>query len=497
MPAQSAFAKFQSRLYTWWYALAFGTLLLLLAGCASDEQHDQPLVSGLPDFSLLVEQNQAAVVSVSGVAMLPALDTPAIDEPSSDALKSWFDEFFGRVPPEHPPIMPPQPDAPQNQDGSGFILSEDGYIATNAHVIEQADRIYVRLHDGRELKAEVVGYDRLGDIALIKVDAEQLPVVSMGDSDQLKPGQWAVAIGSPYGFESSVTAGVISALGRTLPVESGQPYVPFIQSDVAINPGNSGGPLFDVHGRVIGINAKIFTETGSYNGISFSIPINYVLAVLEQLQKQGEVTRGFLGVQVEDVDRKIAQAYGLVHARGALVTKAQPMSPADKAGIQRGEIITHLDGKPVASAGMLTQMLGAHLPGTPVQLTLRDQQTTRQVDVVLDPLNGSNAGPKPEEPADLPKQSLLLESLGVLLVVDEQDRLVITRLDEQGPAAIAGLQSGDQLLEADQQPVDDLATFARIVAQHSEDAEQGDPLLLLVRRDGEQQFITVRMDSSD
>ncbi|WP_372590747.1 trypsin-like peptidase domain-containing protein [Guyparkeria sp.] len=459
-------------------------LLVACGGDGGDESVEPPQqqVTGLPDFTVLVESNAPSVVNVTGVQSLPPVDEK---NAGTGGVGEWYRGLFGDrdVPAEFQ-----GPRLPQENDGSGFILTADGYIATNAHVIGEASKIFVRLADGREMDADLVGVDEIGDIALLKVDADNLPPVSLGDSDDVRPGQWAVAIGSPYGFDQTVTAGVISGLGRTLPSESKQPYVPFIQSDVAINPGNSGGPLFNTRGQVIGINAQIFTESGAFNGISFAIPINYVVDVITQIKRHGEVRRGFLGVEVRSVGRDLAKHLGLVRAYGAEVVGFVESSPAAVSGLEVGDVILSVNGVQINEGADLTKVLGALPPESDVRLEVHSGDSTHKIDVQLSAL--------PEPPAEEPVPSVdemeepelvVIETLGLILRRGDEGEVRVGELDPKGPAAASGLAPGDVVLSIDQNEIESLREAYRILARLAH--TRGNELVLfLVRRDGERRF---------
>ncbi|MXY04284.1 MAG: trypsin-like serine protease, partial [Gammaproteobacteria bacterium] len=287
----------------------------------------------LPDFTELVEDNAAAVVNVSTTRRQNERDPRMRD----------FEEFFRR--------FPPQPQPPSNARprslGSGFVISDDGYVLTNNHVVEGADEILVRFPDRRELSAEVVGTDRRSDLALLKVEADNLPTVRLGRSEDLDVGEWVLAIGSPFGFDYSVTAGIVSAKGRSLRTERNESYVPFIQTDVAINPGNSGGPLFNLDGEVVGINSQIYSRSGGFMGVSFAIPIDVAMDVVDQLKSAGRVSRGWLGVVIQEVSRDLAESFGLERPHGALISEVAPGSPADESELQAGDVIIEFDDKPI------------------------------------------------------------------------------------------------------------------------------------------------------
>ncbi len=457
---------------------------ILLSACGGEEDARQQTeqVTGLPDFTALVERNAPSVVNVTGVQSLPAVSE---EDTGSGGKDEWYRGLFGE---QDVPAEFEVPRLPQENDGSGFILTADGYIATNAHVISEADKVFVRLADGRELEAELVGVDGIGDIALLKVDAEGLHPVSLGDSDDVRPGQWAVAIGSPYGFDQTVTAGVISGLGRTLPSESKQPYVPFIQSDVAINPGNSGGPLFNTRGQVIGINAQIFTESGAFNGISFAIPINYVVDVITQIKRHGEVRRGFLGVEVRSVSRDLAKHLGLVRAYGGEVAGFVENSPAAESGLEIGDVILSVNGVQINESADLTKVLGSLPPESDVRLEVHSGDSRREIEVELSALPES----PPEDPAppvdeiDEP-ELVVIETLGLILRRGEDGEVLVGELDPKGPAIASGLMSGDEILSIDQHEVDSLREAYRILARLAH--TRGNELVLfLVRRDGEERY---------
>jgi serine protease Do len=323
----------------------------------------QALAQGreLPDFTDLVERQSPTVVNISTTqALRERRDLPQL--PNLDENDPFYD-FFRRFIPRQPGQAPRESES--RSLGSGFIVSADGYILTNAHVIENADEITVRLTDKREFKATVVGTDRRTDVALIKIVASGLPSVRIGDPAKLRVGEWVLAIGSPFGFDSSVTAGIVSAKGRSLPSEN---FVPFIQTDVAINPGNSGGPLFNMRGEVVGINSQIYSRTGGYMGVSFAIPIDVVMEVQGQLRQSGRVARGRIGVAIQEVSKELAESFGLPKASGALVNAVEKGGPADKAGVETGDIIVKFDGKGIAVSGDLPRLVGSTRPGAKVAM---------------------------------------------------------------------------------------------------------------------------------
>ncbi len=449
-------------------------------------------VSGLPDFSGLVKANNASVVNVTAILPLGALpDRPSTpDAPNSldgnSPLEQFFQQFFGfngRAPGSEPPAQS-VPREPENNSGSGFILDASGDILTNAHVIEGASQVFVRLADGREFKARVIGRDEGGDIALLKIDAKNLKPVRLGNSDRALPGQWAVAIGSPFGFDHSVTAGVISAIGRALPDEADQRYVPFLQTDVAINPGSSGGPLFNVQGEVIGINAQIFTESGGYDGLSFAIPINYAMGIVKQLKAHGSVARGFLGVQVQSLTREMAAAMGLDRVQGALVTGFISGSPAEKSDLQPGDIITAVNGQPITESADLPQRVGLLPPGSEVTLSVFDAGKTRMIRIQLGALPKSGA----QQVQSMKSDDLIVDNFGLLLTQTDHE-VRVKAVAPHGAAARAGLAVQDVLLSLNQQPIDSLAS-----AQAAFLAARADtPNAALIRRGSEQHFVALSL----
>jgi serine protease Do len=474
-----------------WTALAFAlvlTLAVMLSAC--DAQKPALQVTGLPDFSALVEANNASVVNVSAITPLAAMpDVPSKGKKDGD-LNEFFHQFFGfngQAPTD--PGVPQEsqsPAVPESSTGSGFILSQDGEIITNEHVIDGASRIYVRLADGRELKAQILGSDKAGDIALLKIDAKGLKPIRIGNSDQVKPGQWAVAIGSPFGFDHSVTAGVVSAKGRSLPGENNQRYVPYLQTDVAINPGSSGGPLFNVKGEVIGINAQILTESGGYNGLSFSIPINYALRVVDQLKQHGKVERGFLGVQIQSLNREMAQAMGLDRAKGALVTGFVSGSPAEQSELQPGDIIVAANGHPINESADLPQTIGVLPPGSKVHLEVLTKGKVHTVSVKLAALPQR----APTQIQSMKSHDLIVEDFGLLLTEDG-GAIRVKAVEPDSPAAKAGLAAQDVLLTLNQRPLNSLGA-AQIAF---EAASKDKPNAVLMRRGALQQYVALSLQA--
>ncbi len=396
----------------------------------------------LPDFTRLVEEQGGAVVNISTTQAVRRSALPQVPGIEDEEVL----EFFRRFVPRQQPGPAPRPES--RSLGSGFIISADGYILTNAHVVEGADEINVKFTDKRELKAKVIGADRRSDIAVIKVDAGGLPAVRFGDPAKLKVGEWVLAIGSPFGFENTVTAGIVSAKGRSLPQEN---FVPFIQTDVAINPGNSGGPLFNMRGEVVGINSQIYSRTGGFMGLSFAIPIDVALDVQRQLKEKGRVSRGRIGVVIQEVTRDLATSFGLDRARGALVNSVEKGSPADKAGVEATDIILSFDGKAVESSSDLPRIVGATRPGVHAVMEVWRKGAKRSLNVTVGELQEDRVAsadkPRGQKPADGPANRL---GIVVAEVSAEQKKdlhiasgLVVT---DVRPDAKADVRKGDILL---------------------------------------------------
>jgi serine protease Do len=442
----------------------------------------------LPDFTDLVEKYGAAVVNISTTQ---TNKTPLAGRGPNIPEDDPFYEFFRRFMPS------PGPGAPrefQSQSlGSGFIMTADGFVLTNAHVVEAADEITVKLTDKRELKARVIGSDRRTDIALLKIDAGGLPFVRFGDPNRLRVGEWVVAIGSPFGFENSVTAGIVSAKGRSLPQEN---FVPFIQTDVAVNPGNSGGPLFNLRGEVVGINSAIYSRTGGFMGLSFAIPIDVANEVVQQLKSSGRVIRGRIGVVIQPVTRELADGFGLQKPVGALVNSVEKGGPAEKAGVEPGDVILRFDGKGVNSSEDLPRLVGATKPGTRVTMQIWRNKTGRDVQVTVAELQDDRAaqqkrGAKP--PAVQP--GLFGMSLTDLTDAQRKELKVeggVLVGEAQGVAARAGIRRGDVILAVNNQDVKSVEHFRELMGQ----IEKGRIVALLVRRGANSLYIPFRVDGN-
>lgn len=443
----------------------------------------------LPDFTGLVEKYGPAVVNVQATGS-PQVQTQGMEPNDQQEVPEIFRRFFGPQ---------PQPRGGGNRVsmGSGFIISADGYVLTNNHVVEGADQVTVRLSDRRELDAKVVGTDAQYDIALLKLNATDLPVVSLGDSKNVKAGQWMVAIGSPFGFDHSVTAGIVSAVGRNFG-GADQQYVPFIQTDVPINRGNSGGPLFNLSGQVVGINSQIFSNTGGFMGVSFAIPIDIALNAVEQIKTSGRVSRGMIGVQIQNVDRDNAKALGLPRIGGALVNKVTPGSGADKAGVKLGDVILGFGGHEIVSSADLPPLVGSSKPGSKADLSVwREGKTiTLPVTVGQLPADGKalasarRGGSTPASAGNtlgIVAEELSADQRKQLGITDDEG-IVVTRINGDA-ASRAGLVPGDVILRIGRKPVKTVAEFNAIVNATKPD----EPVMVLVRRDEQTQFLVLRV----
>jgi serine protease Do len=378
----------------------------------------------------------------------------------------------------------PKGGMPRHGMGSGFIVSADGYILTNAHVVADAADVTVKLSDRRELKAKVVGTDARTDVALLKVEATGLPTVKMGDAKSLKPGEWVAAIGSPFGLENSVTAGVVSATGRALPDSS---YVPFIQTDVAVNPGNSGGPLFNMAGEVIGINSQIFTRTGGYQGVSFAIPIDVALNVKDQLAAGGRVVRGRLGVGIQEVTQPLAGSFGMKTATGALVTQVEKGSPAEAAGLKAGDVVLKLDGKAIERSGELARRIAETKPGTRATLELWREGAAKEVAVTVGEAKDAKVAAAAAQPAAQGKLGVAVRPLSAEERKENggTDGLVVESVS--GPAEKAGIQRGDVILAVNGTPVKTVGELKNLVNGAAKS------IAVLVQREDAQLYVPVNM----
>lgn len=446
-------------------------------------------VNALPNFTNLVEEHGAAVVnisatkttSVNGHQILPEI-IPNLPE------NSPFHEFFRR---HMEPFSQPKKAEPQSM-GSGFIISDDGYILTNAHVVESVEKITVKLNDKREFIAEVIGTDRKTDIALIKIEANDLPKVTRGDPEKLKVGEWVVAIGSPFGFENSVTAGIVSAKGRSLAQEN---FVPFIQTDVAINPGNSGGPLFNMMGEVVGINSQIYSRTGGFMGLSFAIPINVATEIADQLKESGKISRGRIGVIIQEMTAELAESFDLSETNGALIVSIQKDGPADKAGIEIGDVILNFDGVDVASSSDLPRMVGNTKPNTKVLMKVLRSGEIKKVSIVVGEMQDDETSASSNE-QDKPivdsanRIGLVLSELTAKKKkeLDVNNGLLVDDI-KPGVASRAGIRAGDVILGFNNK---EMKTVRQFNLQLSK-VEDGRNIALLIKRNELTTFITMKL----
>ncbi|MDA0979051.1 MAG: Do family serine endopeptidase [Proteobacteria bacterium] len=411
------------------------------------------MAADFPEFTTLVKEASPAVVNIRTTRSVNS----RLDGFSEDEVPELFRRFFRDSPERRQPL----PGA-----GSGFVIESDGYILTNNHVVDGAEEIIVALSDRREREATIVGQDALSDLALLKIDETDLPVLSIGSSGDLQPGEWVVAIGSPFGFEHSVTAGIVSAIGRSLPENDGN-YVPFIQTDVAINPGNSGGPLLDLNGRVVGINSQIFTRSGGFMGLSFAIPIDVAMEVVSQLKEKGSVSRGWLGVLIQRVDRDLAESFGLDRAAGALVTQVFADSPAEAGGLREGDIITHFNGKEIDLSSDLPHLVGRIKAESTAEIEIVRKGEKQTLSVVIGKLEDSAVAGNRAAPDRNPEGNVLGIEVAEIERSD-RDRLgvksgVVIRRIVAGPARDAGLQRGDIITDFDGESITSVAQLEGLI----------------------------------
>ena len=453
-----------------------------------------PVVRGLPDFTDLVEQVGPAVVNIRTVERVRAGGRSG---PGDEEMQEFFRRFFGiplpgtpRQGPRQEPQEPSEREVPRGV-GSGFIISADGFVMTNAHVVDGADEVLVTLTDKREFKARIVGADKRTDVAVVKIEASGLPAVRIGDVSRLKVGEWVMAIGSPFGLENTVTAGIVSAKQR----DTGD-YLPFIQTDVAVNPGNSGGPLINMRGEVVGINSQIYSRSGGFMGISFAIPIDEAMRVSEQLRANGRVTRGRIGVQIDQVSKDVAESIGLGKPQGALVRGVESGSPADKAGVEAGDIITRFDGRAIEKASDLPRLVGNTKPGTRSALTVFRRGQTRDLSITIAELEPEQVARRPAARGSAPpKAGEAAQALGLTvaeLTETQKKELKVrhgVRVEVASDAgARAGLREGDVILSIGNVEIRNVREFETAVAK----TERGKPVNMLVQRGELVQFVLVR-----
>ncbi len=469
-------------------------LLLAMTGCTPGKQTapgqapqgvqsaPAPLVT-LPDFSSLVAREGPAVVNISSTKIVHDSDTDQSSQDSQD--NDPFYDFFHR-------FMPNSPQAPHDYAskslGSGFIISHDGYILTNAHVIDDSDEVTVKLTDKREFRAKVIGSDKRADIALIKIRAKNLPIVPIGDPSTLKVGEWVLAIGSPFGFDNSVTSGIVSAKGRSLPDEN---YVPFIQTDVPINPGNSGGPLFNMKGEVVGINSQIYSRTGGYMGLSFAIPIDVAMNISNQLRENGKVSRGKIGVEIQELNQDLAKSFGMKDANGALVASVEKSGPADQAGIRPGDVIIGFNGKAVESSTELPALVGATKPGTKASVKIWRDGSEQDISMTVGELS-SSVSPAVESP-----QRLSIDRIGLGLKNLGADQKSAAGVDHgilivkvRGAFMQSQLAEGDIILAMNHTDITSVDQFNDLLSR----IPRGQTVALLIRRGSSSIYIPIKVD---
>lgn len=455
------------------------------------------LVAGLPDFTQVVAETEGSVVNIRTTEAVPARRSPMGPGGDPSDLFRWF---FGPdfTPPGAPQQqMPPRGKAPAPADkertvprgiGSGFIISKDGYILTNNHVVEKSNGIFVTMTDGKEYKAKIIGTDPRTDVALIKIDVNGLVPLPIGDSDTLKKGQWVLAIGSPFGLDSTVTAGIVSAINR----DTGD-YLPFIQTDVAVNPGNSGGPLINLKGEVVGINSQIVSRSGGFMGISLAIPIDEVMRIVEQLKATGKVTRGRIGVQITEVPDDVAKALGLSSAHGALVSNVEEGGPADKAGIRAGDVITEFNGQKIAHMSDLPRLVGATQPDTQADVTVWRKGKSVSIKAKIGEMESvaaSSSDQSEAQPEASPVDKLGLQVGPIPASKDSKDKSPggVEVLQAEGVAAQAGIEQGDIILRVNDTDITSPEQYAKAVSALG----KSDAAVLLVRRADQSQWVIVK-----
>lgn len=452
---------------------------------------DAAQLAGLPDFTELVEKSGPAVVNIRTTEKIATgQNIPGMED---EQMQEFFRRFFGAPVPKQMPAPKNRRQAPQQQEeevqrgvGSGFIISQDGFVLTNAHVVDGASEVYVKLTDKREFKAKVIGADKRTDVAVLKIEGGKLPRVTIGDSDKIKAGEWVIAIGSPFDLENTVTAGIISAKAR----DTGD-FLPLIQTDVAVNPGNSGGPLINMRGEVIGINSQIYSRSGGYMGISFAIPIDEAMRVVEQLRASGSVTRGRIGVVIGELSKEVAESIGLGKAQGAVVRKIEAGGPADKAGIQDGDVILKFNGISVEKSSDLPRIVGATKPGSKASISVWRKGGARELSVTVAELESDKVAQKSDKKS---KKEQASNALGIYVsdLTDAQKKEVpgggVVIDNVEGPAAQVGLRPGDILLSMNNVDVKDAKQFIAMLSKI--DAKK--PVVVLVRRGDASQFVLIR-----
>lgn len=456
----------------------------------------------LPDFTELAEKHGSEVVNISVTQSVHAEAAPFQGfpgMPDDDQMQEFFKRFG--IPgypggPGGPGAVPGQPPADYKTQslGSGFIISSDGYILTNAHVVNEADEVIVKLFDKREFKAKIIGADRRTDVALVKIEATGLPKATFGDPTKLKVGEWVAAIGSPYGLENTMTAGIVSAKGRALPQEN---FVPFIQTDVAINPGNSGGPLYNLAGEVVGINSQIYSRTGGSVGLSFAIPIDVAIDVSNQLKATGKITRGWLGIAIQEITKELAESFGMKNTNGALVAGVEKNGPADKGGLEPGDVIIKFDGKPIVTSTDLPRAVGATKPGKVAAIEVIRKGSAKTLNVGIGEMpNDAVAEVAPGKPVQ-PKPEVNRLGLTLKEATPQQKKKLggkngLVVIEAVGPVAQAGIRRGDVILGLNNTEVQSLEQFNKQVASFA----AGKTLALLVLRGDSTLYVPVKVPAN-
>ena len=470
----------------------------LMPPAVAAQSGSAPSVRGLPDFTDLVDQVGPAVVNIRTMERVRASGGGGAGD---EEMQEFFRRFFGIPMPNAPRQGPrqnrPAPQQPEQEVprgvGSGFIISADGFVMTNAHVVDGADEVLVTMPDKREFKAKIIGADKRTDVAVVKIEGSGLPAVKIGDVNKLRVGEWVMAIGSPFGLENSVTAGIVSAKQR----DTGD-YLPFIQTDVAVNPGNSGGPLINMRGEVVGINSQIYSRSGGFMGISFAIPIDEAMRVSEQLRSSGRVTRGRIGVQIAEVTREVAESIGLGKPQGALVRSVETGSPADKAGIEAGDIITRFEGRAIEKASDLPRLVGNAKPGSRGAITVFRRGQSRDLNVTvaeLEPEQTANARRPAARSSEPAKPAGAGQALGLTVtdLTEAQKKELKAKRGVRVEAAAdagarAGLREGDVILSVANVDIQNVREFEAAVAK----ADRSKPINMLVQRGELVQFVLVR-----
>lgn len=450
----------------------------------------------LPDFTELAEKQGPAVVNISITQVMQANTSPFQGMPNDEALGELFRRFGIPMPPGVPGAPGGQgvPEEYKSQSlGSGFIISNDGYVLTNAHVIRNASEVMVKLNDKREFIAKIIGFDSRTDVALLKIEASGLPKVTFGNPELLKVGEWVVAIGSPFGLESTLTAGVVSAKGRALPQEN---FVPFIQTDVAINPGNSGGPLFNLKGEVVGINSQIYSRTGGYMGLSFAIPIDVALDISDQLRATGKVTRGWLGIGIQEINKELAESFGMKNTNGALVSNVEKGSPAEKGGVEAGDVILKFDNKAVIASSDLPRIVGATKPGKKVPVEVLRKGAMKNLTIALGEMpteqNDVPVGAKPPAKTEANRLGLILRDLTPQQKKQINGKNGLLVVDAQAPAAQAGIRRGDVVLGLNNTEVQSLEQFDKQIAA----IPAGKTVALLILREQATLYVPIKIGAA-